>query len=206
MNEVQFNVTRTPGLCSRARKNCGRTSGNERSLCDDTQYLLELLNRDYKNQAIRRSFVRGCWAYIEATVYGVKETTLCASTLGSADLPTKDYIFLSGVIFLVSLDGSTEIKVLRCDTEKNIKHTLRIAAECFDVGWKPDFTQQGWRMLKVSLRLRHRLVHPKSVSKLNVSDQEITDHREAFIWFSRLYTKLISDIHNRFVPEADSPT
>ncbi|MCF4998023.1 hypothetical protein GIW70_12945 [Pseudomonas syringae] len=172
-------------------------------LCDDAQYLLELLNRDYKNQAIRRSFVRACWAYIEATVHGVKETTLCASTLGSVDLPTKDHIFLYGGTFLVSLDGSTVFKLLRCDTEKTIKHTLRIAAECFDVGWSPDFTHKGWRMLRMSLQLRHRLVHPQSVAKLDVSDQEADEHQEAFIWFSKLYTNLINDIHNRFVPVTD---
>jgi|GEM_PF-1162300 len=168
-------------------------------LRDDLNALLEIYSDDWRNPVFRRAFVRACWAYIEAVVYGVKDTTLWAANLGAADLPAKDFKFLSGVTFVVSTDGKVEAKLIRCDTEKNIRHTLRIAADCFDRVTGPDFSHKGWRMLKVSLQLRHRLVHPKCVAQLRVSDQEIEDLRESFVWFAELFTKLISDVHECYV-------
>ncbi|WP_448646722.1 hypothetical protein [Pseudomonas mohnii] len=163
-------------------------------LRDDINALLEAFGDDWDNQVFRRNFVRACWAYIEAVVYGVKETTLCAVNLSATDLPLRDLKFLTGVTYIVSTDGGVKAKAVWCNTEENIRCALRIAADCFDRVARPDFNDVGWCKTKVSVQLRHRLVHPKCVTQLRVSDQEFDDQREAFIWFAGLFTKFISDM------------
>lgn len=164
-------------------------------LRDDINALLDVYRDDWIEPAFRRAFVRACWAYIEAIVYGIKEMTLCASNLGAADLPARDLRFLSGVTYVVSSDGVIEVKIIRCDTEQNIRRTLQVAAYCFGVA-TPDFNQKEGRLLKYSLQLRHRLVHPKSVIQLCVTTQEMENHREVFIWFAELFTQFLSDMQS----------
>lgn len=45
-----------------------------------------------------------------------------------------------------------------------------------------DFNHVGWKNLKSSIAVRHRLTHPKSIADLTVTDKELSEAMSAFSW------------------------
>jgi hypothetical protein len=125
--------------------------------------------------------------------------TLKASTLGSVDMDAGEQRFLSEASFLVDSVGQVQVTAARFDTKKNIKRALKLASARFDVPWKPNFGGDHWELLSQSLSLRHRLTHPKSREDLYVTDAEIENHREAFLWFSKMFTEFLESLQRRYV-------
>lgn len=59
----------------------------------------------------------------------------------------------------------------------------------FELGWIPDFGNQGWVQLRRSLDLRHRITHPKSTAELTITDDELDVHKSGFAWFWESFQK-----------------
>jgi len=66
-----------------------------------------------------------------------------------------------------------------------VRLTARLAAKCA-LGDQPNFGVEGWANLKQTIQLRNRITHPKAVTDLTVSAEDITRARSAFFWFSEL--------------------
>lgn len=166
-------------------------------LREDIQRLLNKFADDWDDQTLRRLLVRSCWAYIEAVVYGLRQVTLAACTLGSVDISARTRSFLSETTIVVNSSGEARIELVRTGTLKNIKLTLKLAAKHFDVEWRPNFGNEGWNQLRQSLELRHRLTHPKSARSLVVENDETESHRDAFLWFSRGFNNFLESLKTR---------
>lgn len=164
-------------------------------LREDIQRLLDKF--EWKDQTFRRVLVRACWAHIEAVIFGMKQMTLRACNLGSADLTANERAFLTETTFVASATGEVAVTVNRIDTLKNLKRTLKLASRFFQVDWKPSFNTTNWRLVYNSLHLRHRLTHPKSTEDLAVEDEEIEDHRNAFLWFAGGFNDFLLSLQAR---------
>jgi hypothetical protein len=59
--------------------------------------------------------------------------------------------------------------------------------------YEVDYSHPGWADLKAAILVRNRLVHPKSVQEMNVSDEEIEQGLSALDWFSALVTEVLRE-------------
>ena len=51
---------------------------------------------------------------------------------------------------------------------------------------KVDLKHQGWANLRTTVKVRNRLVHPKRLGDLPISDQEVSQSISAFYWLLAL--------------------
>lgn len=152
-------------------------------LSKDITSLVDAYQDDWSSQPFRRMFVRACWALIEGEVFCLKQFTLRACELGGKSLASTERKLLSEVLMLGDDSGRIKRKDVRGSTHENLKKTLKIATSKFELGWTPDFGNQGWTLLRRSLDLRHRITHPKITADLIISDGELDIHRSGFAWF-----------------------
>jgi hypothetical protein len=168
-------------------------------LREDIQRLMNAFSEDWDDQTFRRILVRACWSHIEAVVFGLKQMVLTACTLGSEELGAKTQAFLRESEISVDGWGNATVRIIRTDTLKNVKLSLKLASKYFDVPWKPNFRAKAWGQLAESLELRHRLTHPKSAAALFVSDSETEALRDGFLWFAVGFNDFLQSLQQRHV-------
>lgn len=64
--------------------------------------------------------------------------------------------------------------------------------------YKIDFNHVGWANLKVTVDVRNRLVHPKRLEDLVVSDTEIQKTNSAFAWVLALVIEILRETVDSF--------
>jgi hypothetical protein len=172
---------------ARSRFDAGLTSllGMSEVLRSDLDALLEAHLDD---QVLRRNAVRASWAYIEAIPYAMKGMLLTLVEAGAYPVATdEDRAFLTAS---------------RWETRCNIKSTLRLASKVFAVAERDLGGGSGWSQVKPMIDLRDRLVHPKTVIDLEVTDSEWAKHVECFKWLLNTFDGLLLDIQARYAPLA----
>lgn len=167
-------------------------------LLKDIQSLIDAYQDDWSSQPFRRMYVRSCWALIEGEVYRLKQYALRACELGGKSLCADEHTFLSEVQMIGDQDGVVKQRDVRSSPLENLKRTLKIATSKFELGWTPDFGNQGWAMLRRSLDLRHRITHPKVIAELAISDDELDDHRNGVAWFLEAVGKFQESFRQKY--------
>jgi hypothetical protein len=56
----------------------------------------------------------------------------------------------------------------------------------YQTDYQVDPNHQGWTNLRATVKIRNRLVHPKRLEDLLVSEQEVSQSLSAFYWFLAL--------------------
>lgn len=158
---------------------------------------------DFENQVHRRSFVRSCWAYVEAVTFSVKQYTFSVCQLGTVNISRDDHAFLGDMLLVVDVEGNIQIQRDPTKTLANVKRTFRLSAEIFDVDWKPNFGTRGWESLRESLQIRHRLMHPKSVAEVMISSHEIQIQKDGIDWFVDGFSEYLESILKRHPAQAN---
>ncbi|WP_052321233.1 hypothetical protein [Pseudomonas fluorescens] len=152
-------------------------------LREDLDALLDVFKDDHSNQVLRRNLVRASWAYVEAITYALKHMTSIIVDAGAYELETKQAEFLEDE---------------RTDTLKNVKETIKLVAKVFKVPERDLGGGTDWCNVKPTLKIRDRLVHPKSAEELRIEDSEWEAHKNCFVWLVRAFDGLLSDINDQY--------
>ena len=59
----------------------------------------------------------------------------------------------------------------------------------------------GWSQLRQSVEIRHRVVHPKDVAELEITDEEVETIESALEWFDRQVALFVDGLANRCINE-----
>jgi hypothetical protein len=152
-------------------------------LREDLDVLLDVFRDDHSNQVLRRNFIRGSWAYVEAITHALKRMTSILVDTSACELEPMQAEFL---------------KLKRVETLENIKKTIKLVAEVFKVPERDLGGGTGWCHVRPTLKVRDRLVHPKSVEELQVEDSEWEAHKEGFEWLLHAFDGLLTDISDKY--------
>lgn len=156
--------------------------GMNRILRDDLNALLDAFP-DQRSQVLRRDFVRASWAYVEAITYALKFMVRVLVDVGACRLEPKEAVFLEQP---------------RTETLKNIKQTIKLVSKVFSVSECDLGGGTDWNHVGPSMKIRDRLVHPKSVASLQVADSEWDAHKDGFVWLVKAFDGLLTDISDRY--------
>ena len=138
------------------------------------------------SQTHRRAYVRSVFAFIEGVLHRTKVATVrLGMLLGSISI--HELVVLEGTQLEVNDKGDVNSKPLYPPFLSNIKLTFRTFSKSIGSSFSLNVGGQGWQNLREAVKVRDRLMHPKEVADLQVSDAEIEATKEAFDWFSISY-------------------
>ena len=135
----------------------------------DINDILDLLESDEATQFLRRALVRAAWGLIEGSVWGLHSL-----------INTAHHYFPDNVIKINDKNGGLS----------NIKLVLKLGSGLIAPEWNPDFSGSGYQSFSKSIKIRHRLMHPKSGADLEISDEEFNDLKAGLIWFIQSITDM----------------
>ncbi|MDP9533866.1 hypothetical protein Q7L38_14925 [Pseudomonas protegens] len=147
----------------------------------------------YLQPAQRRNLVRAVFAFTEGNAYFLRQMILRA---GVGKLPTSTLFALSELQIDVTAGGIARTKTLRLSALSMLRLTVNSFAQLYteleDLGCRGP----GFEALVRSTGVRDRLMHPKSIHALTVTDTEISDLVTGFLWFEDVMREMSSAATN----------
>lgn len=114
---------------------------------------------------------------------------LKAETLVLAKNPLERYKFTPGDISMLEeqtydVDGKGKVRKRKIflKTANNLRFAFNVSAK-LTLDFNLDASGKGWESYKKAVKIRNRITHPKNISDLNISKEEMSTVREAFMWF-----------------------
>jgi hypothetical protein len=134
------------------------------------------------SQTHRRAYVRSVFAFIEGVLHRTKVATVHLGML-LGGISIHELVVLEGTQLEVNDNGDVTSKPLYPAFLSNIKLTFRTFSKSIGSSFNLNLAGQGWQHLREAVKVRDRLMHPKEVTDLQVSDAEIEATKKAFDWF-----------------------
>jgi hypothetical protein len=129
--------------------------------------LCDLLKHNDKSDSWKRNIIRSSVSLIEGYCHCFKEFCQVALDTG-AELSNKK------LKAIVNESG--------CSANERIKLTIQSAYAVFEIEQNPGFSGVEWNKAKDAIEKRSKLMHPKTVEDLEISDTEWQDIYGGITW------------------------
>lgn len=139
-------------------------------------------NPTYLDASGRRTLIRALFAFIEGSAFFMRQLLLDDAPPGTLDPQTT--LALSEVQVEINGGGTVQTKPMRAGAMKMLKLTLNCFVRAYSMQVRDICSGPQFEALTRSVRVRDRLMHPKSAACLTVTDDEIKDAVSGFAWFS----------------------
>jgi hypothetical protein len=164
-------------------------------LAKELETLLKGRQRDTLSQPERRMHVRSISATIEAFIYVWKQTALRAHPDPKCPaISEAERAFAQEQEYRLADSGDIEIRRTKISLEANLRFAFKLLAKACSVPFELDLSGSEWPSFRRAIKIRDRITHPKSVSDLNISDEDANDVSEGFGWFLISHVKLATAI------------
>jgi hypothetical protein len=148
-------------------------------LKDDAHSLLEQTFR-HKQDKDKRSYVRAVFAYIEGTTWAMKQVL---GAFKNAPFTAQERALFNDVDYDLTEKGKVVEKRAKIPLSAKILFMLGVVNKLPNVSSEVDCGGQGWESLQLAIKIRDRLTHPKRMTDLDVSDDEVKVVTAAWNWF-----------------------
>jgi len=139
----------------------------------------------------RRQFVRAVFAYIEGLVYRLKRVIITGHEAGRYDLLPSDLALLREETYELDDKGNPQVRPAHLSTTRNMRFTFAQYEKAWGGSFTLEVDTQGWGTLRSATAIRNRLMHPKSVADLEVSQDEANTVQVCFEWFTAEFCRLL---------------
>lgn len=133
--------------------------------------------------AQRRQFFRSMFACIEGAIWLFKQDSLRQHQDGFVVFTTAELSVLSEIAPGIDSQGGVQELPANLRFLPNLLFTFRCHARAFEYEPVLHVGDHEWGDLKNSVKVRNRLMHPKQLSSMHVSDDELRMARGALKWF-----------------------
>jgi hypothetical protein len=157
--------------------------------------LLKGRQRDKLSQPERRMYVRSAFATIEAWIYVIKQMALRAHP--DPKCPTiseAERAFAQEHEYRLTESGDVVTRRTKISLEANLRFGFKLLAKAGSVPSELDVSGAEWQSFKRAIKIRDRITHPKTVSDLNISDEDYNDVSGGFGWVLISHVKLVTAI------------
>jgi hypothetical protein len=160
--------------------------------------------RDTPNH--RRELIRAVFAAIEGLHWQLKRDVLSHNR---TKLSPHEYAAMVEQTYSVDDRGNVNVTPRFLPLVTAVRLVVSIVKRSRPT-YQLDFNHVGWANLKAAVEVRNRLVHPKTLEDLNVSDAEIDKAMSAFSWILALVIEVLQETHaaltGDYLPPADKPS
>jgi hypothetical protein len=129
----------------------------------------------------KRNVIRTIFASVEGLNWQLRQDLLGTDSLRGV-LSHHEIAALSDEIYVVNEKGEVVPQPRFIPLASSIRMVARIIAKVRP-GYALDYNDIGWTMLRKSIEVRNRIVHPKQFDDLTVSDDETTAAERGYFWF-----------------------
>jgi len=154
-------------------------------LIEDVSYFGIRCHEDQARNVMRRSYVRSVFAFIEGYTYGFRQISLriAKEPLG-IKLTEEEVVALKQVDVTIDENGTINERPKYSSAKNILIFSVSAIAKQHEADFQIDKNGKGWKDYKDALRIRNRLMHPKSYQDLEISDSEIESTEGAYRWFT----------------------
>jgi hypothetical protein len=138
----------------------------------------------------RRTYVRTVFSYIEAWMFATKQMCLSAHRFRHVAYPPADLAILREESYSLARDGEAIVQTKYLKLDKHFRFVFRVFARSVNSNYQLNVQDPGWGAFLQSITLRNRLTHPRSVTDLEVSDEDFETMDRARGWFQRVSMEL----------------
>jgi hypothetical protein len=150
--------------------------------------VIRALERQPDSQSNRRDLMRASFAAIEGLVWVYRKHVEGVAKDLEEISPITEMAF-SELTYRVTENGMIEPQTRFVTITAMIKFTTN-EAQKLSQELKVDFGVQGWADLLAFMAIRNRITHPKTLTALHISDDDLKVAQSAFFWL----LKLVGDV------------
>jgi hypothetical protein len=159
-------------------------------LHDDVEFCARELNKN-DLPVWRRALVRALFAMVEGVIYRMQQIALNASHQPRVALSPGELQVLTESSFELDGNGKVVERQIRTSLKGSIRFAFRAFARVHVAEYELDVTREDeWSAFLKSIKVRDRLMHPKTVANLTVSDDEMTSIQGTLDWFMKTLKKV----------------
>jgi hypothetical protein len=146
---------------------------------------------DYEFDA--RQLVRSAFAYIEGVTFAIKVAAATDCEKNGVEFQPHEWYFILETGFELNDKGEVVERPAQIKLARNIRFAFSLYERAHQL--KPHFdpSVEWWSCLRDSMRVRDRLMHPRSASDLDVSPTEVIAVIKAKYGFDELLSSYLSD-------------
>jgi len=165
------------------------------SLSKDCNIGLEMQEQDPQNPYLRRSFVRTFFAYLEGSNHQMKHLTLLLHRELQVDFNDEERALLREETYTLDHQGKATTTQKFPGAIPNLRFTLESFARLSELSFPPDFYDDGngFEEVKAAIGIRNRLMHPKNLEDLIVTDEEWQTVLNARLWYDMAVLQLFQN-------------
>ena len=134
----------------------------------------------------RRLIVRSAFAAIEATAYTLKRLAIVGAMVlrlqNKETLTEEEKVLCREERYELGGNGEVETKKAKLTFVPNLRFSFKAFAKAWDIVFVLDTNAPKWKQLVNSVAVRDRLMHPKRLADLEVTDTEVREALRGFIW------------------------
>ena len=131
----------------------------------------------------RRNYIRATFAFIEGALSIMRQHVLEEVEAKRFEPTHAELALLREETYDLKDNGDVRTRDLFLPALPSLRFTFDIFAHAHAITAIPDYSAQGWQAFQHSLKIRHRITHPKATSDIDVSDPELDAVEQAHIWF-----------------------
>jgi hypothetical protein len=139
--------------------------------------------READSPTDRRALVRSVFAFVESMLFALKQEALHHPSVFSSP----EIALLREESYELADDGEALIRPARLTLKRNLKFTFAAFAKAWRTRCRLELGDAGWQDFGSALKVRDRLMHPKRIADLDVSDDEVRIVNHASVWFIGTY-------------------
>jgi hypothetical protein len=134
----------------------------------------------------RRQFLRSMFAYVEAGLWLFKQAALQQYGKGAVAFSPSELALLAEISPVLDIGGVVQEQPANLRFPLNVLFTMQCHARAYHYDCLLQVGDHRWDGLRRSAQVRNRLMHPKNLASMIVSDDELLAAQEAIHWFNRV--------------------
>jgi hypothetical protein len=164
----------------------------DRFVNEDLAEAVEFFRFGTRDFAIR-TFVRTMAAEFETRLFLLQDFMLkLHEETSNIKFTPEELAVLKSESYVVRANGEVQSSVKFYPFKEHLLFTLKLFARRFNVKAMPDTSGSGWQAVQAFIEIRNRLMHPKSMRDLVISEAEVTTINEAQDWLRGAFKSLFS--------------
>ncbi len=165
----------------------------QETLGEDVLLCTKMLEQE-DSQFWRRTLVRTSFAFIEGVVYRMKQLAFEVFSCEEASLSRSEVAMLLEESYELNDKGEAISRAKYLQITTNMKFAFKALARAYGVNYDLVVDEAERDNFKKALKIRDRLMHPKSTLDLTVADAEVSTVDKAVGWFGESARELQSEI------------
>ncbi len=144
------------------------------------------------NQFWARAFVRAFFAYVESSVFEMRLVVRDAADGGRITLTVAERSLIDEESYEIAANGKPEARTKFLKLERNFRFTSELFGRAFAIETGIEYGDGGWESFLGSLKIRHRITHPRDLAAIDLTLPEVQTVVSAFAWYIASTDRLLA--------------